>query len=123
MKRVNKEEESNRSMARSLSLGGVIVCVPSMEEEEEEEECEVFPVRSIRLRVLSDRSPRTSVFKIVLLPVFFLLFPPPFSFSLWESLTGRFRLKQIHLSRYLKLQYDFDNRSVPRSNSILTFLT
>ena len=123
LKRVNKEEESNRSMARSLSLGGVIVCVPSMEEEEEE--CEVFPVRSIRLRVLSDRSPRTSVFKIVLLPVFFLLFPPPlaFSFSLWESLTGRFRLKQIHLSRYLKLQYDFDNRSVPRSNSILTFLT
>lgn len=111
LKRVNKEEGSNRSMARSLSLGGIIVCVPSMEEEEEEEECEVFPVRSIRLRVLSDRSPRTSVFKIVLLPVFFLLFPPPFSFSLWESLTGRFRLKQIHLSRYLKLQYDFDNRS------------
>lgn len=85
--------------------------VPSME-------CEVF--RSIRLRVLSDRSRRTSVFKIVL-PVFgppflFPLFPRTFSFSLCESFTEGDSLKQIqlHLSRYrvirvLKLQYDFDN--------------
>lgn len=60
-------------MARSLSfLSEVIVYDPPFEAVlSTEEECEVFPVRSIRLRVLSDRSPRTPVFKIV---------SPPFSF-------------------------------------------
>lgn len=46
-------------MARSLSfLSEVIVYDPPFEAVlSTEEECEVFPVRSIRLRVLSDRSP------------------------------------------------------------------
>lgn len=75
-------------MARSLSfLSEVIVYDPPFEAVlSTEEECEVFPVRSIRLRVLSDRSPRTPVFKIVSPPFSFFFPPLTFSFSLCESL-------------------------------------
>lgn len=77
-------------MARSLSfLSEVIVYDPPFEAVlSTEEECEVFPVRSIR--VLSDRSPRTPVFKIVS-PHFSLFFPLSLLVSHFAKVfTGRF---------------------------------
>lgn len=79
-------------MARSLSfLSEVIVYDPPFEAVlSTEEECEVFLVRSIRLRVLSDRSPRTPVFKIVS-PPFSLFFPLSLLVSHFAKVfTGRF---------------------------------